>query len=104
MEIIYGAAVIDHDGSLLYSSSDIRPDGLRIKLGHGDAMHVAKIDPDRPGLQIFNVFEGGEHVPYGFALRDACSGEAFSGNMPRKTWAGVWWGKSIPTRGGFRCG
>ena len=50
MEIIYGAAVIAHDGSLLYSSSDIRPDGLRIKLGHGDAMHVAKIDPDRPGL------------------------------------------------------
>ena len=31
--IIYGAAVIDHDGSLLYSSSDIRPDGLRIKAG-----------------------------------------------------------------------
>ena len=49
MEIIYGAAVIDHDGSLLYSSYDYRPDGVRAKLGHGDAMHVAKIDPDRPG-------------------------------------------------------
>ncbi len=59
MEIIYGAAVIDHDGSLLYSSYDYRPDGVRAKLGHGDAMHVAKIDPDRPGYQIFNVFEGG---------------------------------------------
>ncbi len=79
MEIIYGAAVIDHDGSLLYSSYGYRPDGTYAKFGHGDAMHVAKIDPDRPGLQIFNVFEGGASVPYGFALRDAETGEALFG-------------------------
>ena len=79
MEIIYGAAVIDHDGSLLYSTYDYRPDGVYAKLGHGDAMHVAKIDPDRPGYQIFNVFEGGKAVPYGYALRDAQTGEAFFG-------------------------
>lgn len=79
MEIIYGGAVIDHDGSLLYSSYDYRPDGVYAKLGHGDAMHVAKIDPDRPGLQIFNVFEGGAAVPYGYALRDARTGKALFG-------------------------
>lgn len=79
MEIIYGAAVIDHDGSLLYSSYDYRPDGVYTRLGHGDAMHVAKIDPDRPGYQIFNVFEGGAAVPYGFALRDAETGETIFG-------------------------
>lgn len=79
MEIIYGAAVIDHDGSLLYSSYDYRPDGVYTKLGHGDAMHVAKIDPDRPGFQIFNVFEGGASVPYGYALRDAQNGEVLFG-------------------------
>lgn len=79
MEIIYGAAVIDHDGSVLYSSYDYRPDGVYAKLGHGDSMHVAKIDPDRPGLQIFNVFEGGAAVPYGYALRDAQTGEALFG-------------------------
>ncbi len=79
MEIIYGAAVIDHDGSLLYSSYDYRPDGVYTKLGHGDAMHVAKIDPDRPGYQIFNVFEGGASVPYGYALRDAETGEVIFG-------------------------
>lgn len=79
MEIIYGAAVIDHDGSLLYSSYDYRPDGIYAKLGHGDAMHVAKIDPDRPGFQIFNVFEGGAAVPYGYALRDAETGKAIFG-------------------------
>lgn len=79
MEIIYGAAVIDHDGSLLYSSYDYRPDGVYTKLGHGDAMHVARIDPDRPGLEIFNVFEGGAAVPYGYALRDAENGRAIFG-------------------------
>lgn len=79
MEIIYGACVIDHDGSVLYSSHDYRPDGVYTKLGHGDAMHVAKIDPDRPGLQIFNVFEGGAVVPYGYALRDAETGKAIFG-------------------------
>lgn len=79
MEIIYGAATIDHDGSVLYSTHGEMPDGRTVKLGHGDAMHVGKIDPDRPGMQIFNVFEGCEHVPYGFALRDAESGEVFFG-------------------------
>lgn len=79
MEIIYGAAVIDHDGSLLYSSYGYRPDGVYAKFGHGDAMHVARINPDRPGFEIFNVFEGGAAVPYGYALRDAETGEALFG-------------------------
>jgi len=79
MEIIYGAATIDHDGTVLYSSKAMRPDGVIAKLGHGDAMHVAKIDPDREGYQIFNVFEEGKAAPYGYALRDARTGEAFFG-------------------------
>lgn len=78
-EIIYGAAVIDHDGSVLYSSWGRLPDGTPAKLGHGDSMHVAVIDPDRPGFQIFNVFEGAEAAPYGWALRDAETGEVFFG-------------------------
>lgn len=78
-EIIYGAAVIDHDGSLLYSSKGYLPDGRLVKLGHGDSMHVAVIDPDRPGYQIFNVFEEGKDAPYGWALRDAETGESLFG-------------------------
>ncbi len=78
-EVVYGAAVLDHDGSLLYSSYDHLPDGRRAKLGHGDSFHVAKIDPDRPGYQIFNVFEGAQHAPYGWALRDAATGKVFFG-------------------------
>ena len=78
-EIIYGAACIDHDGSVLYSSYDYLPSGKYAKLGHGDAMHVANIDPDRPGLEIFNVFEGATAAPYGYALRDAESGKVYFG-------------------------
>lgn len=78
-EIIYGAATIDHDGSVLYSSEDVMPNGKLHKLGHGDSMHVANIDPDRPGLEIFNVFEEGRSVPYGWALRDAETGEVIFG-------------------------
>ncbi len=78
-EIIYGAALIDHDGSLLYSSYGQLPSGQRAKLGHGDAMHVANINPDKPGLEIFSVFEGAQDAPYGFALRDAESGVVIFG-------------------------
>lgn len=83
-EIIYGAAVIDHDGSVLYSSYGYLPDGTYAKLGHGDAMHVANIDPDKPGLEIFNVFEGATQAPYGFALRDAETGEVIFGEYAEK--------------------
>ena len=78
-ELVYGAAVLDQDGSLLYSSYDRLPNGEIAKLGHGDSFHVAKIDPDRAGLQIFNVFEGATHAPYGWALRDAATGKVYFG-------------------------
>ncbi|MFC2137047.1 T9SS type A sorting domain-containing protein [Bacteroidota bacterium] len=61
-EIIYGACTIDDDGTGLYSSG----------LGHGDAMHVSDIDPDRPGLEIWTIHE---NASKGSALRDAKTGE-----------------------------
>ncbi|MFD2706126.1 rhamnogalacturonan lyase [Salibacterium lacus] len=84
-EIIYGSATIDHDGSLLYSSFDTLPEesadpGAEARLGHGDAMHVADIDPDREGLEIFTVHEPGANAPYGYALRDAENGDVIYGN------------------------
>ncbi|MFC4865325.1 rhamnogalacturonan lyase [Streptomonospora arabica] len=83
-EIVYGAATIDDDGSLLYSSYGIgHPDsavpGERVKLGHGDALHVGDIDPQREGLEIWGVHEGAAHAPYGFAMRDAATGEVLFG-------------------------
>jgi rhamnogalacturonan exolyase len=78
-EIIYGAAIIDHDGTLYQSLYGELPNGERAKLGHGDALHVGKFDPKKPGYQIFSVFEGAQHAPYGFAFRDAKTGEIFFG-------------------------
>jgi rhamnogalacturonan endolyase len=83
-EIVYGAATIDHDGGLLSSSFAIAPPqssvpGQNVRLGHGDAMHVTDIDPNRPGLEVFQVHEGGTVAPYGAALRDARTGEVIYG-------------------------
>ena len=61
-EITFGSAAIDHDGSMLYST----------KLGHGDALHLSDLDPDRPGLEVFMVHE---EPPFGSDLRDAKTGE-----------------------------
>ena len=61
-EIITGAAVIDHDGTLLHSTGR----------GHGDAVHVGDFDPTRPGLEIYTVQE---HAPFGYVFRDAKTGE-----------------------------
>jgi hypothetical protein len=78
-EIIYGSATIDDDGDVLYSSFDALPTGEDARLGHGDAMHVTDIDPDRPGLEIFTVHEGATSAPYGMAMRDAKTGEVLFG-------------------------
>lgn len=61
-EIIYGSAAVDDDGSLLYA----------VGYGHGDAMHLSKLCPDREGLQVFTVHE---ESPYGWDVHDAATGE-----------------------------
>ncbi|TCN01829.1 hypothetical protein EV294_1011290 [Paenibacillus sp. BK033] len=88
-EIVYGSATIDHDGSLLYSSMDVMPPqsatpGAVARLGHGDALHVTDIDPNRPGLEIFMVHEGGAYAPYGYSLRDAKTGKVLYGGYTGK--------------------
>lgn len=94
-EIVYGAATIDHDGKLLYSSSDVLPPGSAdpgavARLGHGDALHVTDIDPARPGLEIHMVHEGGTFAPYGYSLRDAATGEVlYGGYTGRDTGRGM---------------
>ncbi|GAA4768934.1 rhamnogalacturonan lyase [Microbacterium gilvum] len=88
-EVVYGSATIDDDGSLLYSSFAEMPEGsaapgTSARLGHGDAMHVTDILPDREGLEIFTVHEGGTSAPYGWALRDAATGEVLAGEYSGK--------------------
>ena len=102
-EIVYGAAVIDQDGSLLYSSYGKMPDGSMAKFGHGDSMHCGVIDPDRPGLQIFNVFEGAKAAPWGFALRDAETGEVFFGEPADTDLGRCMVGDVVPGVRGLQC-
>jgi hypothetical protein len=84
-EIVYGSSTIDDDGSILYNSSGIMPDGVtEARLGHGDSLHVADIDPTRDGLEIFMCFEGGTSAPYGYALRDAATGKTIFGEYSGK--------------------
>ncbi len=67
-EIIYGAACIDHNGNLLY----------RTGFGHGDAMHISDMDPDRAGLEGWFVHED-KGSAYGFELRDLKTGKVIFG-------------------------
>lgn len=67
-EIVYGACAIDHDGTLLY----------RTGFGHGDAMHLTKIDPDLDGLQVFCVHEENS-ASYGYEMREAKTGKVIFG-------------------------
>lgn len=106
-EIIYGSATIDHDGKLLYSSRDVLPEGSAApgaiaKLGHGDALHVANIDPDRPGLEIFMVHEAGIWGPYGYTLRDAATGEVLFGGFATEDIGRGMIGQVDPARRGLQ--
>lgn len=63
-EIIYGSACIDHNGKTKY----------RTGLGHGDAMHVSDLDPDRPGLEVFQVHESTNAGKWNHEMHDANTG------------------------------
>jgi len=65
-EIIYGSMVVDDDGKGLLST------GYR----HGDAIHVGKLIPDRPGLQVFGIHEIEDNTKGpGVTVYDALTGE-----------------------------
>ena len=67
---IFGSCAIDDDGSLIY----------RTGLGHGDAMHVGDLMPDRPGLEVMMVHEE-QTALYGIEMHDALTGEDISGQF-----------------------
>ncbi|KAB1935327.1 rhamnogalacturonan lyase [Micromonospora sp. ALFpr18c] len=84
-EIVYGAATIDDNGRLLYSTGN----------GHGDALHVGDLDPGRAGLEVFKVDEDASKPSSWFA--DARTGQilwstAASGDNGRGVSADIWSG------------
>lgn len=68
-EIIYGACSIDDDGTGLYTTG----------YHHGDALHVSDMDPDRSGIEVWDVHESGPTVARAGELRDARTGELIYG-------------------------
>ncbi|WP_430023491.1 rhamnogalacturonan lyase [Paenibacillus sp. MABNR03] len=66
-EIIYGAMAVDDNGKGLYTT------GLK----HGDAMHLSDLDPDRAGLEVFQVHETPSNA--GVEFRDARTGQLIWG-------------------------
>ncbi|MCD8210744.1 MAG: hypothetical protein LUC37_04275, partial [Prevotella sp.] len=60
-DIVYGAATLKSDGTLMY----------RTGLKHGDALHLGDFDPDNDGLEVFMVHEDS---PYGCDMHDAKTG------------------------------
>ncbi len=69
-EIIYGACTIDDNGTGLYNTG----------LGHGDALHLSDMDPDRPGLEVWMIHESpSQYGPYGLEMHDAATGEIIFG-------------------------
>lgn len=62
-DIIYGAMTLSGDGKGLYSTG----------IGHADALHVGDLDPDRPGLEVFDIQE--RFADAGMNFRDARTGE-----------------------------
>ena len=67
-EIVYGACVIDHDGTGLYSTG----------WGHGDALHCGDLDPSREGLEVFQIHES-SRAEHGASMRDAGTGDLIWG-------------------------
>ncbi len=67
-EIHYGSLGIDDNGAKLYNTG----------LGHGDAMHLSDLDPDRPGLEVFGVHES-TSAQYGAEIHDAKTGQVLWG-------------------------
>jgi len=62
-EVIWGSSAVNNDGTLLYGTG----------FGHGDAIHLGRMIPDRDGFQVFQVHE--EKGTYSWDLHDAFTGE-----------------------------
>lgn len=82
-EIVYGACTIDHDGKGLYTT----------ELGHGDALHLADMDPDRPGQEVWQAHEQG-----------ATNGGTAASFRDAKTGAAIWSDPGTTDNGRSCCG
>lgn len=67
-EIIQGSCAIDDNGKLMYATG----------LGHGDAMHLGDLDPERDGFEVWQVIED-TNMYLSYELHDALIGKILWG-------------------------
>ncbi len=69
-EICNGSSTINDNGTGLYANG----------LGHGDALHMTDLDPDRPGQEVWQCHESpASYGNYGLEFRDARTGQPLWG-------------------------
>jgi rhamnogalacturonan endolyase len=69
-EVVNGPSAIKDDGTGLYVNG----------LGHGDALHMSDMNPDRPGQEVWQPHETpSQYGVYGLECRDALTGQPLWG-------------------------
>jgi hypothetical protein len=77
-EVVLGSVVLDDNGTALWSTG----------FGHPDKCFVTDVDPERPGLEIFNVYEDWHDDGNGVCLVDAATGSVIWGIGQKTTHVG----------------
>ncbi len=69
-EIYNGSSAVNYNGTGFFSNG----------LGHGDALHMTDMDPDRPGLEIWQCYEEpAKYAGKGLRMIDAATGQSIWG-------------------------
>lgn len=69
-EIYNGSSAVNYDGTGFFSNG----------LGHGDALHMTDMDPDRPGLELWQCYEEpSKYAGKGLRMLNAATGASIWG-------------------------
>ncbi|RXK61765.1 T9SS type A sorting domain-containing protein [Lacibacter luteus] len=69
-EVYNGSSAVNYDGTGFFANG----------LGHGDALHMTDMDPDRPGLEIWQCYEEeSKYAGKGLRMLDAKTGQSLWG-------------------------
>lgn len=69
-EVYNGSSAVNYDGTGFYVNG----------LGHGDALHMTDMDPERPGLEIWQCYEEQtKYIDKGLRMLDAATGQTVWG-------------------------
>lgn len=101
-EILSGSFCVDHDGKFMYAANAKDANGTSVKLGHGDAFDVAKMDPDYNGYYVWACQEN-KNIPVNIGLHDARTGQVLVGYPKPKDTGRARAADIDPTNKGWEC-